>query len=421
MRVVVVGGGFGGLAVAQGLAGRAAQVVVIDRRNHHLFQPLLYQVATAGLAPGDIAEPIRAVLAGQPNAEVLLGEAVRVDAEGRRVVLSDGREIPYDRLVLAAGATHSYFGNDGWAPHAPGLKTIGDALEVRRRLLSAFEQAEWTEDVALRRRLMTFAVIGGGPTGVELAGAIREIAAWTMLRDFRHIDTRATRVVLVEAQPELLAGYPDALRAKARQQLDDLGVEVRTGQAVRSIDADGLTVGEDRIETPNVFWAAGVRGEAIGATFGAPLDRAGRVQVLRDLSVPGHPEIFVVGDLASVQQDGKPVPGVAQGAKQMGEVAVANLIADLSGAPRRTFRYRDLGKMATIGRRRAVADVPGLQISGFFAWFFWAVIHLWFLVAYRSRVVVFTKWILAYFLHDRGSRLLWQGEGWVVRRVEASR
>ncbi len=415
--MVVIGGGFGGLAVAKGLRKAPVSVTLIDRRNHHLFQPLLYQVATAGLAPGDIAEPIRSILASQRNVEVMLGEAAKIDTTAQHVELTDGRKIPYDKLVVAAGATHGYFGHDEWAAHAPGIKTIGDALEMRRKLLLAFERAEWTTDAAERKRLMTFAIIGGGPTGVELAGSIREIASISMLKDFRHIDTTATRVLLVEAGDALLNGYPDHLRAKAKVQLEELGVEVRLGKAVTLVDERGLVIGDERIETTNVFWAAGVKAEPIGAALGAPMDRAGRVQVEPDLSVPGHPDVFVIGDLAAFEQDGKPLPGVAQVAMQAGDLVAANIWADMEKKPRGTFRYRDVGKMATIGVRRAVADIPGLEFSGFFAWLFWALIHLFVLVAFRNRVVVFAKWIMSYVTHDRGSRLLWQVEGWQVTKV----
>jgi NADH dehydrogenase len=410
-NVVIIGGGFGGLKAAQSLAREPVRITLIDRRNYHLFQPLLYQVATAGLAPGDIAEPIRHILAWQDNVEVLLGEATGVDVE-RKVVKLDGREIPYDWLIIAAGATHSYFGNDQWADFAPGLKTIGDAVAMRRRMLLAFEKAEWCEDPDERRRLMTFAIIGGGPTGVEMAGAIAEIAAVTILQDFRHIDTRQTRVILIEAVDEVLPGYPDDLRQKARKQLTDMGVEVRTGKPVTEMDEKGLVVGGERIEAANMIWAAGVKGEAIGRSLGVELDRGGRVIVTPDGSIPGHPEVMVIGDLAHFkQEDGKPLPGVAQVALQMGKHAARNIQADLAKQPRKPFVYRDVGKLATIGRRRAVADLPGFHLSGLIAWLIWVFVHLVTLVAFRNRVVVFWKWMIAYFTHERGSRLVWQDEG----------
>ena len=410
-HVLVIGGGFGGLEVAKRLARADVRVTLVDRRNHHLFQPLLYQVATAALAPGDIAEPIRRIVAGYRNVSVRLGDVGAIDLTAKTATLSDGTVLAWDKLILAAGARHSYFGHPDWAEFAPGLKTVGDALELRHRMLAAFERAEWATDADERRRQLTFVVIGAGPTGVEMAGAIAEIAQTTMLRDFRNIDTSKARVVLVEATEEVLPGYPDDLRRKARAQLAELGVEVRTGCRVTGIDARGVSMGEERIPSAMLMWAAGVEAEPLTKTLGVPLDRNGRVQVLPDLSMPGHPDAFAIGDVASFVQDGKILPGVAQVAMQMGDRAAANVRADLDGAARKPFAYWDLGKLATVGRRRAVADLPGMHLAGFFAWFIWVTLHLWVIVAFRSRVVVFLKWAWLYLSHDRGSRLMWAAEG----------
>ncbi len=408
-RVVVVGGGFGGLRVSQRLASADVAITLVDRRNHHLFQPLLYQVATAALSPGDIAEPIRHIVARQSNVEVVLGEVTAVDTQARVVKLVD-RDLPYDVLVLAAGARHSYFGNDRWGAYAPGLKTVGDALEIRRKMLLAFEHAEWCADPVERARLLTFIVIGGGPTGVEMAGAIAEIARHTMRRDFRHIDTRAAQVLLIEAS-DLLNGYPDDLRKSAENSLRELGVDVRLGQRVLDIDARGVTLADGRIDAANIVWAAGVQGEAVAKTLGVPLDRGGRVKVSPDLTIPEHPEVFVIGDLAAFEQDGGQLPGVAPVALQMADLTAANIQADLAGQTRRPFLYRNLGKMATIGRSHAVAEVPVLgRWSGHVAWILWAFVHIAALVAFRNRVVVFSKWLLSYVTYDRGSRLVWQDE-----------
>jgi NADH dehydrogenase len=415
-HVVIVGGGFGGLKVAKGLRRSPVRITLVDRRNHHLFQPLLYQVATAALAPGDIAEPIRHILSAQDNVEVRLDDALSVDVAAK-VLKMKGGEIAYDYLVLAAGATHSYFGHDDWSKHAQGLKNVGDALELRRRMLIAFERAEWTDDPVERKRLMTFAIVGAGPTGVEMAGAIAEIASHTMLQDFRHIDTRQTRVVIVEAQPKVLNGYPEDLQERARQQLVALGVELKMGAKVTAIDEKGLTIdGADRIDSATMIWAAGVQGEPIAKTLGVELDRAGRVKVLPDLSIAGHPEVFVIGDLAFIEQDGKPLPGVAQVAMQSGVCAASNIRADLDKTARTPFRYKNLGMLATIGKRRAVAALPAVHLWGFPAWFTWVFIHLVFLIAFRSRLVVFWKWAISYLTSDRGSRLVWQTEGWELER-----
>jgi len=404
-HVVIIGGGFGGLTAAQALAGAPVQVTLLDRRNHHVFQPLLYQVATAGLSATDIAAPLRHILRRASNVTVLLADVVRVDTEARKVVLADG-EVGYDFLVLATGATHSYFGHDDWAFHAPGLKTLEDALFIRRRTLIAFERAEKETDAARRRRLLTFVVIGGGPTGVELAGTLVEIARHTLRREFRRIDPGDARVVLLEGLDRVLPTYPPDLSAKARRQLEDLGAEVRTGARVTGVDADGVWLGTERMEAGTVLWAAGVAASPLGRTLGAAVDRAGRVKVEADLTVPGHPEVFVIGDLAALEQDGQPVPGVAPAAMQMGRHAARSIVAAVRGEPRRPFRYVDKGSLATIGRRAAVALIGRLKLSGFTAWAAWLGIHIFFLIGFRNRFVVLMEWALAYATHQRSARLI---------------
>lgn len=403
-RVLVVGAGFAGLTFVQRMRGAPVRLTLIDRSNHHLFQPLLYQVATAALAPGDIAEPIRRILVGQSNVEVRLGEVSRIDPDARELHLGETR-LPYDHLVLATGATHHYFGQDAWSEHAPGLKTLGDALHIRRRVLKAFEAAEWTPDPARRERLLTFVVVGGGPTGVELAGAIQEIATRTMRREFRNIDPcRQTRVILIEAGPKVLGHFSDPLPDRALAQLRCLGVEVLAGAPVELVDAEGVVVGGERIPAHTVLWAAGVKASPLGAQLGAPVDRSGRVVVNPDLSVPGQPDIFVLGDLAHFEQDGHPLPGVAPVAIQQAR----HLAANLRHARRTPFRYRDLGTMATIGRSRALAEIGPLRFSGFFAWLAWVFVHLMTLVGYRNRVVVFVKWAWAWVTWEASSRLIWR-------------
>jgi len=404
-RVVIVGGGFGGLAAARRLRDAPVRVTVVDRRNHHLFQPLLYQVATAGLSPADIASPIRRILWRQSNVEVLLAEAVAVDLATRRLRLVDD-EIEYDRLILAPGATHSYFGHDEWSGHAPGLKTLEDALEIRRRILLAFEEAERESVAEERRRRLTFVVIGGGPTGVEMAGALAEVARNTLARDFRRIDPRAARIILVEAAPRLLGPYPESLSLAAARHLEALGVQVWTGASVTGVDALGVDVGADRIATRTVVWAAGVEASPIARTLGAPLDRAGRVRVLSDLTVPGHPEVYVVGDLARLEQDGRAIPGVAPAAIQMGEHAAANVARSLRGEPLAAYRYRDKGSLATVGRRRAVAVLGRLRLSGAVAWLAWLAVHIFFLIGFRNRFVVLFSWAWAYLTYERSARLI---------------
>jgi NADH dehydrogenase len=415
--VVIVGGGFGGLQVARGLRRARARVTLVDRQNHHLFQPLLYQVATAALSPAQIAAPLRGVLGAQRNTRVLMAEVVGVEPARRRVVLRDGA-LEYDWLVLAAGATHSYFGQEAWAPFAPGLKTLDDALEVRRRILSAFERAEQRTSPAEARADLTFVVVGGGATGVEMAGAIREIAVHALRADFRAVDTRQVRVLLVESQPRLLAGgFPERLSQRAAEDLRRLGVEVRTGSRVVAVERDAVTIrgpdgGDERVATRNVVWAAGVRASPLGAGLGAPLDRAGRVEVQPDLSLPGHPEVFVIGDMARVlDAAGQQVPGIAPAAMQMGWYVAARLREELRaarapGAARPPFRYRDKGLLATIGRARAVALIGGRGFAGLLAWLLWAAVHITYLVTFRQRLLVFLDWIWSYVFRQAGARLI---------------
>ncbi|WP_243321185.1 NAD(P)/FAD-dependent oxidoreductase [Geothrix sp. SG200] len=405
--ILIVGGGFGGLRAARALAGAAVRIVLVDRQNHHLFQPLLYQVASATLSPADIAAPIRHILREQGNAEVVLGEVVSVDLDTRRVLLADGRGLSYDFLILAAGSRSSYFGRDAWAGLAPGLKTLEDALEIRRRFLLSFEQAEQEEDPELRREWLTFVVVGGGPTGVELAGTLKEMARLTLPREFRRIRTDRARVILVEAGPAILANLGSGLSEKAVESLERIGVEVRLGQPITGIDERAVQLGGERIPTRTVLWAAGVSAVPLGAGLGVPVDRLGRVIVEPDLSLPGHPEVFAVGDLAAFTHGtGGPLPGVAPVAIQQGEWAAANLLATLAGQPRRPFRYRDKGSMATLGRGRAVARVGGLSFTGYPAWLAWLFIHLMLLVDFRSRVFVFFEWLWAYLTTQPRARLI---------------
>jgi len=407
-RVVIVGGGFGGLQAAKALADAPLQVTLVDRRNHHLFQPLLYQVATAALSPADIAQPIRSVLRGQSNVDVVLAEVDAMDVTAKEIVLGENMgRLPYDYLILAAGAHHAYFGHDEWEPNAPGLKTLEDALDIRRRILTSFEEADREPDLALRKALMTFVVVGGGPTGVEMAGAIAEIARFSLARDFRHIDTRDARVILIEAGTELLAAFPDRLSRHALQDLERLGVDVRFGKPVTAIAPDAVTVGDEIIPANTIVWAAGVQASPLGSSLGVELDRAGRVLVNPDLSVPGHPEIFVIGDLASLKDArGRPLPGVAQVAMQQGAWAAANILRAIEGKPARAFRYRDLGNMATIGRNSAVADIRGLRLTGFVAWLAWAVVHILNLIGFRNRILVALQWLWDYLTFQRGARLI---------------
>ena len=405
-RIVIVGGGFGGLYAARALRHAQARVTVVDRRNHHVFQPLLYQVAMSALSPGDIASPIRWILRRQANAEVLLADVVRVDTAAKQLQLADGL-LDYDYLIVAAGATHAYFGHEQWRSLAPGLKSLEDALEIRRRVLLAFERAEREVSDARRRALLTFVIVGGGPTGVEMAGALAEIAHQSLARDFRHIDPKSARIVMIEAGPAVLATFPEPLRASARKELERLGVEVRTGQAVTQVGPGFVEVGAERIDAETVMWAAGVAASPVGATLGAPLDRAGRVRVQPDLTIPGHPEVFVIGDLASLDgPNGKPYPGVAQVAIQMGRHAAANVTRAIEHQPLAPFHYRDLGNMATIGRASAVADFGWLELKGFLGWLFWAFVHILNLIGFRNRLVVFVQWAWAYFSYQRSVRLI---------------
>jgi NADH:quinone reductase (non-electrogenic) len=408
-HIVIIGGGFGGLNAAQALKRLPARVTLVDRRNHHVFQPLLYQVASAVLSPGDIASPIRWILRRQRNIEVLLANVTAIDTAARRLILTDGT-IEYDYLIVAAGATHAYFGHDQWRTIAPGLKTLEDALEMRRRVLLAFERAEREADPARKKVLLTFVVIGGGPTGVELAGALAEIAQLSLARDFRHFDPTSSRIVLVEAGPSVLSTFPEPLREAARAGLQRLGVEVWTGKPVTDLLPGEVRLGGETIQAATVLWAAGVAASPLGRTLGVPLDRAGRVFVEPDLTIPGHQEVFVIGDLASLNgADGKPLPGVAQVAIQMGKHAAANIARALEHQPSRPFVYRDLGNMATIGRAAAVADFGWLRLKGWLGWVAWLFVHILNLIGFRNRFVVLVQWAVSYFSYQRSIRLITGG------------
>jgi NADH:ubiquinone reductase (H+-translocating) len=405
-RLVIVGAGFGGLSLAKDLAGAPIDVTLIDRHNYHLFQPLLYQVATAALAPSDIAFPIRGILRRAANIRVELAEVSAVDTV-RRLVVADGREVPYDLLVIATGARHAYFGHDDWAPFAPGLKRIDDATYLRQRILVAFEEAEVEPDEMRRRDLLTFAVVGGGPTGVEMAGAIAELAHKALARDFRVIDPRSARIVLVEAADRLLTAFPADLSEAARRALEKLGVEVRLGQAVTGCDAHGIAAGGERIEARTIIWAAGVMASPAGRWLGAETDRAGRVKVAADLSLPGHPDIFVIGDTAHVEgADGLLLPGIATVAKQQGHYLAKLVRARVAGKAIAPFRYRDLGILATIGRSHAVARFGRIHIKGFIGWLVWLVAHIYFLIGFRNRLSVALDWAWNYVTFQRGTRLI---------------
>jgi len=407
LRVVIIGSGFGGLYAAKSLGRAPVDITIVDRRNYHLFQPLLYQVATAALNPSDIAMPIRTIVRRQTNTNVILGDAVSIDTANKVVRLADG-ELAYHFLIVATGATHSYFGHPEWERDAPGLKTIEDALEIRRRVLLAFEAAERETDPKVQAAWLAFVIVGAGPTGVELAGALSEIARHTLLRDFRHIDPRSARVILVEGRDQVLPSYPIDLSLKARRQLESLGVEVMTGAMVSSIANQEIHIGEVTIAARTVLWAAGVQASPLARSLDAPLDKAGRVLVQPDLTIPGHPEVFVIGDLAAMEQrDGRPVPGVAPAAIQQGKHAAANIERAIAGQPLRAFRYRDKGSLATIGRAAAVADLgENLHISGFIAWLAWLTIHIFFLIGFRNRFLVITQWAWAYLTYQRGARLI---------------
>jgi NADH dehydrogenase len=405
-RIVIIGGGFGGLKVAESLARLPVQITLVDRRNHHTFQPLLYQVATAGLSPAEIAAPIREILAHHENVEVLLGEVVGFNLNERKVKLH-GFDLSYDYLVVAAGVSHAYFGHDDWKIFAPGLKTIEDALEIRRRVLLAFEMAERHAATTGEQSPLTFVVVGAGPTGVELAGTLAEIARKSLAEDFRHIDPKKTRIVLLEAGPSVLAAYPPDLRESAKRQLERLGVEVRLDSAVSDVRLGEIYVEGQVMHATLVLWAAGVSASPLGLALGGPVDRAGRVLVEADLSLPGHPDVFVIGDLASLKQtDGTPLPGVAPVAMQEGRWVAKQIAADLGGNPRAPFHYVDKGSLATIGRAAAVAQFGKLHISGYLAWLSWLFIHIFFLIGFRNRILVMIQWAWSYFTYDRSARLI---------------
>ena len=407
-RVVIVGAGFGGLWAAKALANAPVEVTIIDRENHHLFQPLLYQVATAALSPADVAAPIRGIVGAYRNITVMLGDVSGVDVAARAVSIAGGRRVPYDYLILATGARHAYFGHDDWEPFAPGLKRIEDATEIRRRILIAFERAENETDPDERRRLMNLLIVGGGPTGVELAGAIAELARRALAKDFRNIDPRDTRIILVEAGPRLLPSMPEDLSEEALQRLQRLGVEVRLGAAVTAVDASGVTIGTARLDARTVIWAAGVAASPAGQWIGAKCDRAGRIEVNPDLTVPDHPEIFAIGDTAlMLDAAGKPLPGVAPVAKQQGRYVGSLIKTRLRSAERiEPFSYRNYGNLATIGRKAAVIDFGWIRLRGFVAWLIWMVAHVYFLIGFRNRIIVALNWLWAYFTFQRGARLI---------------
>jgi len=411
-RVLVIGGGFAGLAAAKALARAQVAVLLVDRRNHHLFQPLLYQVATASLSPADISAPIRAVLRKQRNCEVRLAEITAVDVANRHVLFAHDHA-GYEYLVLAAGATHAYFGHEDWAAIAPGLKSIEDATELRRRILLAFESAEYEASADARRAALTFAIVGAGPTGVELAGAIMEIAGQSIPKDYKHIDTRTTRVLLFEGGPRILPAFIPALSARAQRDLERMGVEVRVNAMVTQITAQGISIGDEFIAVRNVFWAAGVKASALGQSLGVPLDHSGRVIVGPDLSIPDHPEVFVAGDMAAAKSAGQPVPGVAQAGIQMGQfvgTTIANEVRararGLEPSPRPSFVYRDKGQLAVIGKAKAVAQIGGFRCGGFFAWLVWGGVHIAFLIGFRNRLLVLFSWFWNWMLNARDARLI---------------
>lgn len=422
-NVVVIGAGFAGINLALGLRKSRANVVIFDRHNYHLFQPLLYQVASAALSPGDIAYPIRRIFRSQKNVQVVLGEVSSIDLKNKLITVQ-GTTQDYDYLVLATGSTHSYFGKDEWAKTAIGLKSIDDATDIRKRILIAFEEAENELDEASRRSKLTFVIVGGGPTGVELAGALREIAVQGIQKDFRNIDTSTARVLLVEANDRLIKQFDPKLSERAKNDLVKMGVEMKLNSRVTAVDAMGLNIGDERIEAQNIFWAAGVQGSALSRTLGVELDRAGRVTVLPDLSVPGHPEVFVAGDLANIidQKTGLPVPGVAPAAIQMGEFLGKLLRKELAEGPhppaeRKPFQYWNKGTMATIGKNKAVADIAGLKFGGFLAWLMWGLVHIMFLVSFRNKFSVMITWIWTYLFNGRGARLITGSVVPTVRKV----
>ncbi len=406
-HVVILGAGFAGLYAAKALRRAPVQVTVVDRKNHHLFQPMLYQVATAALSPSDIASPIRSVLRRQQNTEVLLAEVISVDTTGRRVCLSDGATLSYDYLIVGTGAHHSYFGHDEWAPFAPGLKSLEDALEIRRRVLLAFEMAERETDTVRRHGYLTFVIVGGGPTGVEMAGAVAEIRTYALRRDFRRIDPRDATVLLLEGGPRLLPAYPPSLSDKAKQDLRRLGVEVRTDTLVTDVEPGRVGAAGWSIPTQTVIWAAGNIASPLLQSLGAPLDRMGRVIVEPDCTIPGHPEVFVLGDAAAyLHQGDEALPGICPVAIQMGQYAARTIVGDLAHRKRRPFSYWDKGQLAVIGRGRAVADIGRLHFDGFLAWLTWIFVHIFFLIGFRNRVLVLIQWAWSYLTYGRGARLI---------------
>ena len=406
-RVVIIGGGFAGIAAAKALRRAPVDVTVLDRTNHFIFQPLLYQVATGALAPSDITAPIRWILRRQKNTRVLMGDVRKIDPAARVVFIDDEmREIPYDYLIVAPGARHAYFGHDEWEPYAPGLKAIEDASEILRRFLLAFENAEKCEVPEDCEEYLTFVVVGGGPTGVELSGALPFIARKVLAPDFRTIDARSTRVILVEAGPRILPSFPEDLASHAAKDLADLGVELRLGSTVTKVERDGVCIGDEKIRARTAFWAAGNKASSLGRFLDAPLDRAGRVHVNPDLSVPGHPEIFAVGDIVVVVQDGRMVPGVCPAANQEGATAAKNILRDLWHQPRKSFRYFNKGDLATIGRSRAIADFGKVKFTGRLAWLLWLFVHIMYLVGFRNRLSVLMQWTYAYITYQRGVRLI---------------
>ena len=406
-KVVIIGGGFGGLWAAKALANKPVDVTLIDRKNHHVFQPLLYQVATAVLSPGEIAQPIRRILHYAKNIEVILGEAVGFDTGDNKVVLDDGSEVAFDYLIVAAGARHAYFGRDNWEVSAPGLKTLEDALEIRRRVLLAFELAERDQYLTGSHDPLNFVIVGGGPTGVELAGAIADIARQALSKDFKAIDTRKSKVVLFEGSDRVLGTFASDLSESAKSQLESLGVDVRLNSFVTDIAPGKVKVGDDWIECEVVLWATGVAASPIGKLLGVEIDKAGRVFVEPDLSIPGHKNIFVIGDMASLKQEnGDPVPGVSPAAMQMGTLTAKNILAEIKGKERKNFRYVDKGTMATIGRSKAIAHVAGLKFRGFIAWMLWLGLHIFFLIGFRNRLAVMLDWFWAYLTRERSARLI---------------
>src|ERR1700687_3557468 len=415
-RVVIVGAGFGGLEATFGLAGAAVSITLVDRRNHHLFQPLLYQVATASLATSEIAWPIRYLLRDRPEVTTLFATVTGVDADAKRVLLDDGDALPYDTLILATGARHAYFGHDEWEPFAPGLKTLEDATTLRRRILVAFERAERESDPQRRAALLTFVIIGAGPTGVELAGTIAELAQDTLPPDFRNIDTQKARVVLIEAGPRVLAGFPDDLSAYAQRSLKSLGVEVVLGQAVTECSADGVVYDGKKLEAKTLIWAAGVRASPAAEWLDAPADRAGRLQVEPDLSVPGHPDIFAVVDTVMIAgPDGTPVPGIAPAAKQQGRYVAETIKTRLRGGTAAPFRYKHAGSLAQIGKRKAIIDFGRIKLRGTIAWWIWGIAHIYFLIGLRHRLSVALSWLWVYVRDQRAARLITQGSSKVAR------